>query len=363
MSKWGVFILAVLALLMTLSYIVISGQQTAEVTKAKFESDKVRTPAVITGFDIIDIGTGRAPRFSPDSKKIAFLSGGWLCLANSDGTGGIQKITTVNALDFQWMDDSTFVYWSQDSQTKGRIIGTVRLNGEKNTLVSGEGRIQVEAPPVFLQDGTIGFYKKGSGGEIIFEVEKEGTLSPDSALKQLQAKIAFENSYVMYGDIWLVSVDGSTKKRITTNKRFSFPEVSPDGRKILAHKVPGKDPYLGQGDYVIDLQGNETYVGDKDVWIPVYDSTGKILYNDIEGSVGSLSKWSPDGAKIVYMYQKTNYEDLGTSDIVIKNADGTGRFQIETTDEIEEGPVWSPDGTMIACQTYRTNKIRIFKLR
>jgi Tol biopolymer transport system component len=363
MSKWGVFILAILALLLTFSYIVISEEQPAEVTKAEFESKKVSTPAKITGFEIIDIGTGRAPRFSPDSKKIAFLSGGWLCLANSDGTGGIQKIEPLNALDFQWMDDSTLIYWSQDFQTKERIIGTVKLKGEKNILASGEGRIQVEAPPVFLPDGTIGFYKKGSGGEKTFKVVKEGTLPPDSALKQLQAKIAFENSFVMYGDIWLVSVDGTIKKRVTTNKRFSFPELSPDGQKILAGKTPNGDPYLGQGAYVIDLKGVEVYIGDPDVWIPVYDSTGKILYQDIEGSVGSLSKWSPDGTKIVYMYQKTNYEDLGASDIVIKNADGTGRFQIETPDEMEEEPVWSPDGTMIACQTYRTNKIRIFKLK
>lgn len=365
MSKWGIFILVALALLMTLSYMMISGQQTGEVTKAQFESEKVRTPAKITGFEVIDIGTGRAPRFSPDSKKIAFLSGGWLCLANSDGTGGIQKIEPLNALDFQWMDDSMLIYWSQDLQTKERIIGTVRLNGEKNTLASSEGRIQVEAPPVFLPDGTIGFYKKGSGGEKTFEVEKEGTLPPDSTLKQLQAKIAFENSFVMYGDIWLVSVDGTIKKRVTTNKRFSFPELSPDGEKILAHKIPGADPYLGQGDYVVDLQGNETYIGDPDKKIPKIDETGKVVPSRwaTEGSVGS--KWSPDGSKIVYMCMRTamEVEDIDASDIVIKNADGTGRFQIETLDEIEEEPVWSPDGTMIACQTYKTNKIRIFKLK
>lgn len=114
---------------------------------------------------------------------------------------------------------------------------------------------------------------------------------------------------------------------------------------------------------MIDLNGVETYIGDPDIWIPVYDSTGKILYHNIESSVGYLSKWSPDGTKIVYMYGRNDYEDLGASDIVIKNADGTGRFQIKTSDEMELEPVWSPDGKMIACETYRTNKIRIFKLK
>jgi Tol biopolymer transport system component len=357
-NKRLILALIVLVLLLALVYVMVQSQQ------SKKSNLTVRTPSKISGFEIIDIGTGRAPRFSPNSKKIAFLSGGWLCLANSDGTGGIQKIAPVKALDFQWMDDSTLIYWLQELQTNEEIVSKISLKGEKSTLTSNEEQAKIETHPIFLPDGTIGFYKKGmTEGTKTFKVVKVGTLPPDSALKQLQAKIAFENSFVMYGDIWLVSVDGTIKKRITNNKRFSFPELSPDGKKILSHKIPGVDPYLGQGDYIIDLQGNETYIGDPDISIPVYDSTGKILYQDIEGSVGLLSKWSPDGTKITYMYQKTNNEDLGTSDLVIKNADGTGRFQIKTSDEVELEPVWSPDGKKLACETYRTNKIRVFKLK
>ena len=357
-NKKLVLALIGLALLLALVYVVVPSQQ------AKKAEVIVRTPSRITGFEIIDIGHGRAPRFSPDSKKVAFLSGGWLCLANADGSGEIQKIATIKADDFQWMDESTLIYWSQNSQIDERLLGTVNLKKEENTLARSKTQAEIESPPVILPDGTIGFYKKGvTEGTRTFKVVKEGTLPPDSALKQLQAKIAFENTYVMYGDIWLVSVDGTIKKRITTNKRFEFPELSPDGKKILAVKTPDGGPYLGQGAYVINLNGVEIYIGDPDIWVPVYDSTGKILYHNIEGSVGSLSKWSPDGTKIVYMYQRNNYEDLGPSDIVIKNADGTGRFQIKTPDEIEEEPVWSPDGSMIACQTYKTNKIRIFKLK
>jgi len=239
MSKKNL-ILVGLALLLALVYVVVPSQQ------AKKTEVIVRTPFRITGFDIIDIRAGRAPRFSPDSKKIAFLSGGWLCFANADGSGGIQKIAIIKADDFQWMDDSTLIYWSQNSQTDERLLATVNLKKEKNTLAKSKAQAEIESPPVFLPDGTIGFYKKGvTEGTRTFEVVKEGTLLPDSALKQLQAKIAFENTYVMYGDIWLVSVDGTIKKRITTNKKFEFPELSPNGEKILAVKTPDGDPYLG----------------------------------------------------------------------------------------------------------------------
>jgi Tol biopolymer transport system component len=346
-----------LVLLLALVYVAVQSQQ------FKKSNLTVRTPSKISGFEIIDIGTGRAPRFSPDSKKIAFLSGGWLCLANSDGTGGIQKIATIKADDFQWMDDSTLIYWSQDSQKRTRTMAVVDLKGEVTFSITGEEHTLIEFPPVFLPDGTVGFYKNEESGSRIFKSIRSGKVAPDSALKQLRAQIAFVNTYVMYGDIWLVSIDGTIKKKITTNKRFEFPELSPDGKEILAVKTPDGDPYLGGGAYVIDLNGVETYIGDPDVWIPVYDSAGKILYHNIESSVGYLSKWSPDGTKIVYMYGRNDYEDLGSSDLVVKNSNGTNRFQFETSDEMEEEPVWSPDGTMIACQTYKTNKIRIFKLK
>lgn len=314
-------------------------------------------------FEIIDIGEGRCPRFSPDSKKIGFFSQGWLCLANSDGSGDIQKIAPVKALDFKWMSDSTLIYWSQDFRTKERIIATVNLKGEVSSLVSGGEQALIEFPPVILPDGTVGFYKSEGGKEPrIFELIKEGTLTPDSALKQLRVQIGFAGPNVMYGDIWLVSVDGIIKERITTNKRFTFPQLSPNGEKILTSKIPGADPYLGQGAYVVDLNGQETFIGDEDIWTPVTDSTGKIHHYSIEASVGLLAEWSPDGSKIVYMYQKTNEEDIVGSDLVIKNADGTGRFQIKTQDEMEMEPVWAPDGNMIACETYKTNKITIFKL-
>ena len=356
-NKKLVLALIGLTLFLALVYVVVQGQQ------AKKTEVIVRTPSRITGFEIINIGPGRAPRFSPDSKKIAFLSGGWLCLANSDGSGQIQKIGLIKATDFQWMDDSTLIYWWQDLRTNEEIVGSISLKGEKSSLTSSQEQIQIESHPVFLPDGTIGFYKKGiTEGTRTFKVIREGSLPPDSALKQLQAKIAFENSFVMYGDIWLVSVDGTIKKRITTNKRFGFPELSPNGKKIIAVKIPGKDPYLGGGSYIIDLDGQETWVGDPDIWTPIKDSSGQ-TFNSIEGAGGA--KWSPDGSKIVYEYARTapKVEDIDAADVVIKNADGTGRFQIKTSDEIELEPIWSPDGKMLASETYRTNKIRVFKLK
>jgi len=85
----------------------------------------------------------------------------------------------------------------------------------------------------------------------------------------------------------------------------------------------------------------------------------------IHSSVGSFAKLSPDGLKVVYMYQAmdTEREDIVASDLVVKNVDGTGRLQIETPDVMEEFPVWSPNGRMIACQTYGVKRVYVFRLK
>lgn len=335
-----------------------------------FQVAHTEPPDTIRGYDIIEIGQGRNPRFSPDSKKIAFLCEGWLCVRNSDGTGPIDKIMQMEALDFEWLSDSTIIYWNQEGYGTSRIsrnMGIVSLSGEQKKTISEPEGMRLE-PPLFLPDGTIGYYKHSlEEGTKSFVVIKEGTLPADSALKQLIPRIEFETPHVMYGDIWLVSIDGSYKRWVTFNKRFGFPEISADGKKIIAGKVPGKDPYLGQGPYIIELDGSETYVGDTDLRIPKLDSAGNPVKGRwaTEASVSSYAKISRDGSKVVYMYQRTamDVEDIAASDLVVKNIDGTGRFQIETPHEMEIFPVWSPDGKMLACETYNSNTIYIFRLK
>ncbi len=235
-------------------------------------------------------------------------------MRNSDGTGNIDRVAPMSAIDFQWMSDSTIIYWNQEGYGTPRLsrnIGIVNLKGEKKPAITEPEGTQME-PPMLLPDGTIGYYKHNLADKTqSFIVIKQGSLPPDSTLKQLIPRIKFETTSVMYGDIWLVSMDGSYKRWVTFNKKFEFPELSPDGKKILAMKSPNGDPYLGGGPYLLDLKGHETYLGDPDVPPPTQGSTGSVPGHLIYSSVGYYAKFSPDGSKVVYMYGAMDTEKEG----------------------------------------------------
>jgi TolB protein len=66
--------------------------------------------------------------------------------------------------------------------------------------------------------------------------------------------------------------------------------------------------------------------------------------------------WSPDGSKIAFagflnyppMTPVQTTRQIGTSEIFVVNADGTGLVRLTSNNVNDEGPAWSPDGTRIA---------------
>lgn len=171
------------------------------------------------------------PQWSPDGKHIAYIanfnSGPSIRLMNADGSND-RELTSGN-----WPS------WTPDGR---RLLITVGADWTKGHLAM----IDVETKAI-------------TDLEIDIPNASESTLSPDGE------QIVFVSNVGSYEDplekwneeLWLVNIDGSGLKRLTTMEGNDHwpPSWSPDGKHIVfSHDIPG----TREGDiYVIDVESGE----------------------------------------------------------------------------------------------------------
>ncbi|MGB2990550.1 MAG: hypothetical protein WBC98_11400, partial [Candidatus Zixiibacteriota bacterium] len=118
---------------------------------------KSQEPVEQPDFEIIEIGTGADPQWSPDGQKISFLSEGCMYLANADGEGDIQKLFEIPkaAYRYHWLDSAEFLFQETEQlrEEDGRLLEItnrltgVSLDGTKRLIV--EGKQDLDSPFFF----------------------------------------------------------------------------------------------------------------------------------------------------------------------------------------------------------------------
>jgi TolB protein len=135
-------------------------------------------------------------------------------------------------------------------------------------------------------------------------------------------KVIFSSPNTGHGDIYVMDIDGSNRKRLTTSKDYEGePICSPDGSKICYIR---KDRYKGHSQiYIMDINGNNqkklttnlkyssSCSFSPDSKQIVFNSDGKICLINSNGSdlrclniVGTNPTFSPDGKSIYYYTAK-----------------------------------------------------------
>jgi hypothetical protein len=343
-------------------------------------STKSQKPEESAEFEIIEIGTGGSPHWSPDGTKLAYVYKNALYIANADGTGDRLKVAELPkwTWGFIWVDSAEFILHEFERQ---RIKGKGKEERASIKKLTIDGTIEpiVEAqtskddffigPPKVLNDGTVGYYEAPvSEGRVLegketFRIIKPGKLPTDSALKQMgaisDAQVAISKKKEIRDSpvgIWLESADGTIRKQILCKDGFNAyrnPQLSPDGTKVL-----GETSYR-RGMWVLDLDGKKLAYLDGDSKDSVVFAPGVVGW-----AVGVTAKWSPDSKQIVYMVSADDGHTVLTTDLFLINADGTGKTRLtDTPDIIEAYPIWSPDGTRIAYVNDIGSKIYVMKVK
>lgn len=153
-------------------------------------------------------GNETTPKFSPDSKRIAFLESvpnvqRYLSIINTDGTNLLRikdSIIIMHHSSLSWSPDGSEIAFSNYSLSKSSIY-VINTDGTGYFNLSKSNHVDID--PEWSPDGT----------KVVF--------------------VSYEPSGLT--DISFISSDGSGKKNLTntSNVHEVFPHWSPDGTKII----------------------------------------------------------------------------------------------------------------------------------
>jgi TolB protein len=138
-------------------------------------------------------------------------------------------------------------------------------------------------------------------------------------------------------DIWIMNADGSNARPLLVQPGDQrYPTLSPDGTRLA---------YMSRSDG-----------GTADLWIANADgSDAQMVYES--GREDSAPAWSPDATKLAF---ETHGPEAGADGDIFVLDLASGAATKLTSDPPDapihdEGPAWSPDGTMIAFTSERSD--------
>jgi Tol biopolymer transport system component len=261
------------------------------------------------------------PTWSPDGDWIAFhrtsQGHGGIYIANRDGSG-VHQVTK----DPEWARPSVVVRWDVDRVRRPRrsLRDPSRRNGSPSAHSDEGARI---LPRVATADangsmsGTLRVTVVSAIASILaVPIVSESSARHDDAKSAggPKAKIAFVSGPNL--DLYVISADGSRRRRLTRGPTNERPAWSPDGRRIAFAFLDGRTNRSGAGI----AEDEEIHVIDAD------GSRLRRLTRNPDGVYNESPAWSPNGRRIAFI-RNTN--------LLLINVDGSGLRRLAQAVDLE----------------------------
>jgi Tol biopolymer transport system component len=157
-------------------------------------------------------------------------------------------------------------------------------------------------------------------------------------------RIAFSSARNGIYQIFVMNANGSNKIQLTSDYQSDHPVWLPDGEQIAFRTTDTKGLWWWR---IIDIETKEITVFSE----PSYDFFFQ------------TPAWSPDGQRIAYMsLVEQEQRNDGSSQIHVKNVDGSNDVALTNDIWANINPIWSPDGEKIAFLSERDGTYYMFAL-
>lgn len=306
-----------------------------------------------------------SPAWSPDNRRIAFLREGKRANRKNElivipAVGGDETVVGEGWLGLDWSPDGEHIaFCDSDNSNESTGVYLINLANRERRRVTGfnSQSDQYDSDPKFSLDGrSIAFVRWTSSynGDIhLLELAtgKVRRLTTDqSRVRSIQwSPSGYEILYVSDRvtknfRIWKIPLAGGQPQRVSGQlSEVSNIAVSPtgiDGQPSLAYTE-----YMSDTNILIeDISGNKA-------------QSGQTTHCTINSTQADHSpQFSPDGTKIVFISDRSGFEELWLAD-----KDCSNIRQITTLKEKGIGsPRWSPDGRSIAFDRYVERQSEVF---